>query len=952
MGGMGIFEVNARFNEELKLFEELPCNHVFNLGKPSPILQACGFSERLDIQLTRGKVRTKLAKHQFELSLLRNLPILLQDPLLVSRHAKEDATLNVVVEKLHYCEKTHEWQPLLVGIELHKRHGSRRGVEFHNVRSVFPKNLESLRWWISRSCGGKGKPEGSGSPVVYLSKERLRAISHARGTICPAGRIARSLDAKVIKDFDNPIGEAEVLAFRQSLDEAERVWLAEGRQAFYDKQGINGVNAMGMNKQSSSAEKNSSARNNLREMHLSITTHNDWIPYFKIMREKGFLDNEDEISYSKSFKPIRAYINRERPKRSYIDILSSDREKWNAGIKYLEVFEQIYKKTFTKRAEKLKLEIKKRGRDAKNLTEYLINRTKEKEEHFRYLTEELVDRNIVKGKDSVYELRALFSVHEPDNPSYINLGLDLDGYEDLIERSQVIKSAQDEKTGKYTVSSIEDGVANYFQLLNQLKKILRLAIANNIPLGPLKDIPLGKKSSSAKPKGAAKTTRDSESSQTTLVNETNPKPKMETTPNGDNPISLPALRKSNFPASNPYEAKASGKAKSSKTNANASQTAQPHFVNNTPSTAVKFLKRLLAMDGKPIDWRKVETLLRSLQKAIVSKEIRKTDRHAKLINRMQEALVIIVNEVNRREVKVLNLDALSRQKIVEAVNSEVQSKALTLLRAYVALHQTEDKVKAERVLSRMQRAVHAKEINEELSRPIALAMKTLYRFIIDKSSKRLEIGSFQLNGLMGLLGIDAPAALGGVCAVEGEVYSGADVQGMQFNAITLEHRFARFLGRPEFPFRMMVHGGPGSGKTTFALQLANSLAAHNGKRVLFVSSEEGIGQKLQAKIERLGLRSPSLYYASILPDNYADYDAIFIDSVISLGLTAEALRTLYRAAPHAAFVVINQDTKDGKARGSLELMHDVDISCRCENLTASLEKNRYGDTSKNFAIIA
>lgn len=54
----------------------------------------------------------------------------------------------------------------LVEIELHKRHGSRRRVEFHIVRSVFPKNLESLRWWLSCSCGGKAKSEGSGSPVV------------------------------------------------------------------------------------------------------------------------------------------------------------------------------------------------------------------------------------------------------------------------------------------------------------------------------------------------------------------------------------------------------------------------------------------------------------------------------------------------------------------------------------------------------------------------------------------------------------------------------------------------------------------------------------------------------------------------------------------------------------------------------------------------------------------
>lgn len=948
---MGAYEVNEQFNIELANFDTLTELHTFNLGKPSPILQACGFDGAFEIRLTKGKVRQKTNKHCYSKAILRDLPLRLQDPLIVSGYLKTSGTLNVVIETFHFNVKESEWQPLLVGVELKQDIQVRGKEQWHVVRSIFPKNLESLRWWIEAStCADSKRIKAAYQPIIYINKKGIPNLLPSHGTIRHVVEKTRNSTTKIVKDFDNPIGEAEVLAFRQSLHEAERVWLAEGRQAFYDKQGINGVNAMEMNKQSSSAEKNSSANNDLREMKLFISQHNDWIPYFKIMREKGFLDNEDVIRYSKSFDLIRAYINRERPKRSYICILSSDREKWNAGIKYLEVFDRIYKKTFTKRAEKLKIEIKKRGRDVKNLTEYLINRTKEKEEHFRHLMEELVDRNIVKGKVPVYELRALFSVHEPDDPFYKDL--DLDGYEDLIAQFQSIKGAQDEKTGKYTVTSIEDGVAKYFQILNKLKEVLRLAIANNIPLGPLKDIPLGKKSSRAKPKGATKTTHDSESSQTTLVNETNPKPKMETTPNGDNPISLLALRKSNFPASNPYEVKASGKAKSSKTNANASQTAQPHFVNKTPSTAVKFLKRLLAMDGKPIDWRKVETLLRSLQKAIVSKEIRKTDRHAKLIDRMQEALVIIVNEVNRREVKVLNLDALSRQKIVEAVNSEVQSKALTLLRAYVALHQTEDKMKANRVLSRMRRTVHAKEINEELSRPIALAMKTLYRFIIDESSKRLEIGSFQLNGLMGLLGIDAPAALGGVCAVEGKVYSGTDVQGMQFNAITLEHCFARFLGRPEFPFRMMIHGGPGSGKTTFALQLANSLAAHNGKRVLFVSSEEGIGQKLQAKIERLGLRSPSLYYASILPDNYADYDAIFIDSVISLGLTAEALRTLYRAAPHAAFVVINQDTKDGKARGSLELMHDVDISCRCENLTASLEKNRYGDTSKNFAIIA
>lgn len=196
------------------------------------------------------------------------------------------------------------------------------------------------------------------------------------------------------------------------------------------------------------------------------------------------------------------------------------------------------------------------------------------------------------------------------------------------------------------------------------------------------------------------------------------------------------------------------------------------------------------------------------------------------------------------------------------------------------------------------------------------------------------------------------AAHSGLGGVDGTVYSGKDVQRMDFQTVKLEPRFAEFIGSPEFPFCMMVHGGPGSGKTTFALQLANSLAAHNGKRVLFVSSEEGIGQKLKSKIDRLGLHAPTLYFSSTLPDSFADYDAVFIDSVISMGLTAESLREMYRNAPNTTFVAINQETKDGKARGSLEITHDTDIACRCENLSATLEKNRYGDTSKIFAIIA
>lgn len=367
--------------------------------------------------------------------------------------------------------------------------------------------------------------------------------------------------------------------------------------------------------------------------------------------------------------------------------------------------------------------------------------------------------------------------------------------------------------------------------------------------------------------------------------------------------------------------------------------------NCVPSPAVRFLRRFLSMGGKPLNSRKAGALLSSLQRAIVEKEIRKTDRYAKLIEKMQTSLLWLLGHA--RDGSVVDFDAKYLAEMKAAVSCEKQGAAVNLLRAYVGLNRTMDRGKASKLLQKM-RGVSVSD--RYLSRELAEAEKNLETFVQGNTKSALAIEPFELQGLNGLLGVEGVED--GLGEKLGAVYSGKDVQRMDFQAVRLEPRYADFIGAPEFPFRMMVHGGPGSGKTTFAMQFANSLAMRNGQRVLFVSSEEGIGQKLKSKIDRLGLHAPTLYFSGVLPENFADYDAIFIDSVISMGLTAESLRELYRSAPNTTFVVINQETKDGKARGSLEITHDADIACRCDSLTATLEKNRYGDTNKKFAIIA
>lgn len=135
----------------------------------------------------------------------------------------------------------------LVGIELHKRHGSRRGVEFHIVRSVFPKNLESLRWWIEAStCADSKRIKAAYQPIIYLNKNGISNLLPSHGTIRHVVEKTRNPTTKVVKDFDNPIGEAEVMEFRASLRNAQAEWLAHGRKTFREEQQKNSKTMNGM----------------------------------------------------------------------------------------------------------------------------------------------------------------------------------------------------------------------------------------------------------------------------------------------------------------------------------------------------------------------------------------------------------------------------------------------------------------------------------------------------------------------------------------------------------------------------------------------------------------------------------------------------------------------------------------------------------------------------------
>ena len=66
------------------------------------------------------------------------------------------------------------------------------------------------------------------------------------------------------------------------------------------------------------------------------------------------------------------------------------------------------------------------------------------------------------------------------------------------------------------------------------------------------------------------------------------------------------------------------------------------------------------------------------------------------------------------------------------------------------------------------------------------------------------------------------------------------------------------------------------------------------------------------------------------------YNFIFIDSLNKAHIDTEALRELRQRYQGSAFITVSQSTKDGKMRGSLEIVHDCDVAIEIKNRLVAL----------------
>lgn len=340
---------------------------------------------------------------------------------------------------------------------------------------------------------------------------------------------------------------------------------------------------------------------------------------------------------------------------------------------------------------------------------------------------------------------------------------------------------------------------------------------------------------------------------------------------------------------------------------------------------VRYLARYAKLHGKTLSAARepARRLLAALQKDIVAKRIRKSSEHAADIMAMQRNLVKVISSEadGTARIEIADVERLREIGASQAVTDEVK-----LVRAFIALQgRTGVADKARRLLARI-------EASACKSAAIGIVRRALEDYVGSKTDAP-EASAQELRGLYGLAGIEAATPRSGAAV------SSTELLAAQFAPLPFTGIWARLIGKPTEPFRIMMYGRPGSGKSTLALRFAHYLAADMGRRVLYVSKEEGFGYTLQEKLLRLDAAHANLSVCDRLPSDLSAYDVVFVDSVNSLGLSPDDLQ---RLPSRKSFVYIFQSTKDGRFRGSQEFLHDVDTSIVVDAMKATTEKNRFG----------
>ena len=168
--------------------------------------------------------------------------------------------------------------------------------------------------------------------------------------------------------------------------------------------------------------------------------------------------------------------------------------------------------------------------------------------------------------------------------------------------------------------------------------------------------------------------------------------------------------------------------------------------------------------------------------------------------------------------------------------------------------------------------------------------------------------------------------------------SPALVMERNFKQLPLSPRFEKLIGIPTPNFNSIIYGKAKSGKSSFALQLAEELAPVG--KVLYVSSEELISKTLQDRIKMNNITHERIRFIGVRDVEQierlitrAHPRFIFIDSVQICGMTFREFERMKNKVfkNRKSWHLISQTTNAGKMILSQSWVHETDIKIEVNN---------------------
>lgn len=395
----------------------------------------------------------------------------------------------------------------------------------------------------------------------------------------------------------------------------------------------------------------------------------------------------------------------------------------------------------------------------------------------------------------------------------------------------------------------------------------------------------------------------------------------------------------------------------------------PKFVENLDEE-VKFIKRFIGFHNKTKALSSVLSYIKSLQRAIVQKLIKKSSPYAEDIRVIQNKLVKLYNNSNpSSEVRLVINDA-DLARYVGIVGGEAVYKSVAVIKRFIGMQGKE--LEVDKIEAFLKYVGKASITSED---PYFDRVQTIVNQVKKYKQGTLKVSDQELNGLMGIVN-GCNCHLGklydtgekelrkchskkysdakrGACSHNqgvkkvkcnelNGVMTAEQVAKMEFEKLNLSGKWASLIGQPATNFDMMIFGQPGSGKTTFLLSFGHYLATNFGS-VLYVSGEEYNSAPLTEKLNQLPSLPKNLHFVKDLRNiPIGNYQFVILDSITDLGIDLVSYKLMREKYPDTAFILILQTTKDGKFKGGKEWEHEVEIAGEVDNGTISIYKNRYG----------